>query len=74
LGRGGPDRWDPNRVAASQTGVRAHPPSVHPHLAGTEDPVQMALGDPLQDPGEEVVDALADGVITDFDLPNTFLA
>ena len=74
LGRGGPDRRDPHRVAPGQARVRAHAPSVDPDLAGTEDPVQMALRDSLQDPGEEVVDALADGVIADFDLPHTFLA
>jgi hypothetical protein len=34
----------------------------------------MALRDPLQDPREEIVDTLADGVVADFDLPHTFLA
>jgi hypothetical protein len=61
-GRGRPDRWHPNPVAEHQTLGRVGTTAVDPDFPAAEDPVDMALGDTLQDALEEVVDPLALGL------------
>ena len=53
-----PDRRDPQLVAGRKPRVRPDLSAVHANLAAAQDPVDVALGNALQDLDEVIVDAL----------------
>src|SRR4030042_657005 len=57
-GRRRPDRRYPQLIADDQASLRTDLAAVHPDLAAAQDPVDVALGDALQDLDEVIVDAL----------------
>ena len=72
--RRGAHRRDANPIAGGEPGVRPRPPAVHPDFAGPDDPVDMATRHALQDPDEEIVQALAGRLVADLELANRDVA
>ena len=66
-----PHRRNAQHVAVSETRIRLGPLAVHPHLPGAQNPVDHALGHPLEHGHQGVVDALAIPLGADLDLTHT---
>jgi len=60
-------RRNPHPVPRLQAIGRIDAAAVDPHLAGAQDPVDMAARNPLADPHQEVVDPLAFALCSDLD-------
>ena len=73
-GRRGPHRRDPDDVAQDEPRVGPDAPLVHADLPAAQDPVDVALGNALEDAGQEIVDALPGGVVADGKPIHGFLA
>src|SRR5574343_1316916 len=63
-----PDRRNAQGVANAYAIGCINPPAIYPHLATAQDAINMALGNPLATPDEEVIKALALLFIADHDI------
>jgi len=55
---GDPNGWNPDLVADTESVRCINPAAIHPHFAATQNPVDMALRNPLAAPDQKVVEAL----------------
>ena len=67
-----PKRRNAHQIAEFEAIFRIDASFVHPHLAGAQDAVDMALGHALGQAHQEIVDALALSVLADLDIGDGF--